>query len=128
MSRVTRSALPSLQSEISILNAEKYGELPRSPPESRADDIVVNGKRSSPSDHDEEDGVQKKRSRGRPRLDTKDETAADVSTDAVMAEYDAIHYYPDHHHFNSCCVSSLPLSTPLPCYAQLVYAYMPTAF
>ncbi|ETR98114.1 hypothetical protein M419DRAFT_133906 [Trichoderma reesei RUT C-30] len=77
MSRVTRSALPSLQSEISILNAEKYGELPRSPPESRADDIVVNGKRSSPSDHDEEDGVQKKRSRGRPRLDTKDETAAD---------------------------------------------------
>ncbi|KAH0489634.1 hypothetical protein TgHK011_010053 [Trichoderma gracile] len=77
MSRVTRSPLPSLQSEISILNAERYGELPRSSPESRADEIVVNGKRSSPSDHDEEDGVQKKRSRGRPRLDTKDETAAD---------------------------------------------------
>ncbi|KAL7806709.1 hypothetical protein V8C44DRAFT_338655 [Trichoderma aethiopicum] len=77
MSRVTRSALPSLQSEIPILNAEKYGELPRSSPEPRTDEIVSNGKRSSPSDHDEEDGVQKKRSRGRPRLDTKDETAAD---------------------------------------------------
>ncbi|PTB65608.1 hypothetical protein BBK36DRAFT_1202208 [Trichoderma citrinoviride] len=77
MSRVTRSPLPSLQSEISILNAEKYGELPISSPEPRADEIVVNGKRSPPSDHDEEDGVQKKRSRGRPRLDTKDETAAD---------------------------------------------------
>ncbi|TFB02745.1 hypothetical protein CCMA1212_005384 [Trichoderma ghanense] len=77
MSRVSRAPLPSLQSEISILNAENYGELPRSSPDSRADEIVVNGKRSSPSDHDEEDGVQKKRSRGRPRLDTKDETAAD---------------------------------------------------
>ncbi|KAL7800920.1 hypothetical protein V8C43DRAFT_179831 [Trichoderma afarasin] len=71
MSRLSRaegrSPLPSLQSEISILNAEKYGEEPRQ----------VNGKRSPESDHDEDDAVQKKRSRGRPRLDTKDETAAD---------------------------------------------------
>ncbi|KAL6699551.1 hypothetical protein J3F84DRAFT_361113 [Trichoderma pleuroticola] len=62
-----RSPLPSLQSEISILNAEKYGEEPRQ----------VSGKRSPSPDHDEDDAVQKKRSRGRPRLDTKDETAAD---------------------------------------------------
>ncbi|UKZ57369.1 hypothetical protein TrVGV298_011223 [Trichoderma virens] len=71
MSRLSRaegrSPLPSLQSEISILNAEKYGEEPRQ----------VNGKRSPSPDHDEDDAVQKKRSRGRPRLDTKDETAAD---------------------------------------------------
>ncbi|KAL7936370.1 hypothetical protein V8C35DRAFT_232613 [Trichoderma chlorosporum] len=71
MSRLSRaegrSPLPSLQSEISILNAEKYGEEPRHD----------NGKRSSSSDHDDDDAVQKKRSRGRPRLDTKDETAAD---------------------------------------------------
>ncbi|KAL7941213.1 hypothetical protein V8C42DRAFT_198602 [Trichoderma barbatum] len=80
MSRLSRaegrSPLPSLQSEISILNAEKYGEEPR---HSR-DEIAVNGKRASSSDHDDDDDddvVQKKRSRGRPRLDTKDETAAD---------------------------------------------------
>lgn len=76
MSRLSRaegrSPLPSLQSEISILNAEKYGEEPRQ----------VNGKRSLSPDHDEDDAVQKKRSRGRPRLDTKDETAADVSNEA----------------------------------------------
>lgn len=67
--------MPSLQSEISILNAEKYGEEPR---RTRS----ANGKRSLSEDHDDDDddGVQKKRSRGRPRLDTKDETAADVST------------------------------------------------
>lgn len=61
-----------MQSEISILNAEKYGEEPR---RTRS----ANGKRSLSEDHDDEDddGVQKKRSRGRPRLDTKDETAAD---------------------------------------------------
>jgi hypothetical protein len=64
-----------MQSEISILNAEKYGEEPR---RTRS----ANGKRSLSEDHDDEDddGVQKKRSRGRPRLDTKDETAADVSS------------------------------------------------
>ncbi|PTB38625.1 uncharacterized protein TrAFT101_006641 [Trichoderma asperellum] len=76
MSRLSRhegrSPLPSLQSEISILNAEKYGEEPR---RTRS----ANGKRSLSEDHDDDDddGVQKKRSRGRPRLDTKDETAAD---------------------------------------------------
>lgn len=64
-----------MQSEISILNAEKYGEEPRRTRSS-------NGKRSISEDHDDDDddGVQKKRSRGRPRLDTKDETAADVSS------------------------------------------------
>ncbi|KAL6863671.1 hypothetical protein J3F83DRAFT_745226 [Trichoderma novae-zelandiae] len=77
MGRISRSPLPSLQSEISILNAEKYGEQPRSSRESRADEMVDSGKRSPSLDHDEEDGVQKKRSRGRPRLDTKDETSAD---------------------------------------------------
>lgn len=65
-----------MQSEISILNAEKYGEEPR---RTRSG----NGKRSLSEDHDDDDddddGVRKKRSRGRPRLDTKDETAADVS-------------------------------------------------
>ncbi|KAL6907319.1 hypothetical protein GGI43DRAFT_258265 [Trichoderma evansii] len=76
MSRLSRhegrSPLPSLQSEISILNAEKYGEEPR---RTRS----ANGKRALSEEHDDEDddGVQKKRSRGRPRLDTKDETAAD---------------------------------------------------
>lgn len=80
MSRLSRgegrSPLPSLQSEISILNAEKYGEEPRH----GSDDMGGHGKRSSSSDHDDDDDVvQKKRSRGRPRLDTKDETAADVS-------------------------------------------------
>ncbi|PNP37678.1 hypothetical protein TGAMA5MH_10446 [Trichoderma gamsii] len=76
MSRLSRhegrSPLPSMQSEISILNAEKYGEEPRRTRSS-------NGKRSISEDHDDDDddGVQKKRSRGRPRLDTKDETAAD---------------------------------------------------
>lgn len=68
--------MPSLQSEISILNAEKYGEEPR---RTRS----ANGKRSLSEDHDDDDDdneVQKKRSRGRPRLDTKDETAADVSS------------------------------------------------
>ncbi|KAM0519375.1 hypothetical protein ACHAPE_003546 [Trichoderma viride] len=61
-----------MQSEISILNAEKYGEEPR---RTRS----ANEKRSLSEEHDDEDddGVQKKRSRGRPRLDTKDETAAD---------------------------------------------------
>lgn len=78
MSRLSRhegrSPLPSMQSEISILNAEKYGEEPR---RTRS----ANGKRSLSEDHDDDDddAVQKKRSRGRPRLDTKDETAADVS-------------------------------------------------
>ncbi|KAL7919067.1 hypothetical protein ACQKWADRAFT_302257 [Trichoderma austrokoningii] len=76
MSRLSRhegrSPLPSMQSEISILNAEKYGEEPR---HTRS----AHGKRSLSVDHDDDDddGVQKKRSRGRPRLDTKDETAAD---------------------------------------------------
>ncbi|RFU81556.1 bzip family transcription factor [Trichoderma arundinaceum] len=81
MSRLSRgegrSPLPSLQSEISILNAEKYGEEPRHARELRSDDITGNGKRAASSDHDEDDAIQKKRSRGRPRLDTKDETAAD---------------------------------------------------
>ncbi|KAL7794337.1 hypothetical protein V8C37DRAFT_66409 [Trichoderma ceciliae] len=71
-----RSPLPSLQSEILILNAEKYGDEPRHSQEPRSDEIN-NGKRSLSSDCDEDDAVQKKRSRGRPRLDTKDESAAD---------------------------------------------------
>ncbi|KAM0245855.1 hypothetical protein ACHAQJ_010439 [Trichoderma viride] len=73
-----RSPLPSMQSEISILNAEKYGEEPRRSRHSRSDEIIVNSKRSPSLEHDDDDdAIQKKRSRGRPRLDTKDETAAD---------------------------------------------------
>lgn len=43
------------------------------------DTLVAARKRSKTSDNAEDDEEEKKRSRGRPRLDTKDESAADVS-------------------------------------------------
>ncbi|KAK5996587.1 hypothetical protein PT974_01924 [Cladobotryum mycophilum] len=79
---------PSIQSEISILNAEEYKGGPTyRPPKSQplsnhAADTngSAAGKRRAPVDREDDDGddeVKAKRSRGRPRLDTKDETAAD---------------------------------------------------
>lgn len=88
----------SANTDLPILNAEQYdlmGSYGMSKPNvtrkklRTTNSTLTTGKRSRPTDHaygagedggdlDEDEG-RRKRSRGRPRLDTKDETAADVS-------------------------------------------------
>lgn len=79
--------------ELSILNAESYDDgiksfrAPRSLPPGRSP--AANGQKSAGQsrkrakaqsvEDDEPEEEEKKRSRGRPRLDTNDETAKDVS-------------------------------------------------
>lgn len=81
-----------MRTDISTLNTQRYDDMESygglvggMPIASRVPAIPATiGKRSNRTDQDPEcqdddDEERRKRSRGRPRLDTKDETAADVS-------------------------------------------------
>lgn len=80
-------------------------------------DPAAIGKRPRSSDEDEikmedtfeDDEGRKKRSRGRPRLDTKDETAADVSIAAIKCVEINTHTCE---HPDLCCASS---DSPIQC-------------
>lgn len=80
--------MPYMATDLAILNAEQYDVGVRFPnirltKKSRPAMGVGNGagprKRTKTQPSDGRDEEEKKRSRGRPRLDTTDETAADVS-------------------------------------------------
>jgi hypothetical protein len=85
-----------MHSELSILSAEQFDDGVRFRPTRAAadprktsrdtEDGTPARKRSKTqvSDGAEPDDEEKKRSRGRPRLDTKDETAADVSCSLIV--------------------------------------------
>lgn len=91
-------SVSSSQNDLSILSAESYENAPvyrptkasqtRKSPSSKNSSARV--KRSLPVDEDdlgdEDDEARRKRSRGRPRLDTKDETAADVCWDSALQQ------------------------------------------
>ncbi len=88
-----------MRSDLAILNAEQYddgGRFPRSGLTRRPQPVpsVDDGsgprkrlktQRSENAEKEDED-ESKKRARGRPRLDTKDETAADVSGRRILAQ------------------------------------------
>jgi len=78
-----------MKSDLAILNAEQFDDGVRvsSGKAARSADNGLNPRKrakTQPSSGTEKEEEEKKRTRGRPRLDTRDETAADVSVAVVL--------------------------------------------